>query len=775
MTRRLLATGLWVRSCLLGSAGVGAACFGTGNAVAQDVPQAQAQAGDQVQEYAGLEDIVVTARKRAENLQDTPVAVTALTSESLEQRGITTTEQLGQVSPNLQFATYGPTTGNSSAAQVFIRGIGQTFASASVDPGVGLYIDDVYMGSAVGGAMDFRDIASVQVLRGPQGTLFGRNSVGGAVLITTEVPGDLLGGTIRAGLGGYNRIEFSGALDLPLSETLKSRFSFGKRRQDGYVLRSDRTDLGDENTYTLSGKVRWEPTSNFDLTLKGDYSSEDENGTPLVFASINPNAAFPAQASVNAGCPGATFPPAHVPPGTVDTRCANNATWQKGPYTSGGTFPIESTLENWGVSAVANWRLGNGLSLKSITSYRELDWTGKRDADNTALPILHTTFLSSGHQFSQELQLNYSGGTLNAVAGAFYFKSETRENFVVDYTPPFSMGERSVNDAYLGNENWALFAQATYDLTDALSLTAGVRHTEETKSMQLDSYQLSYAPGSTLVRNVDQVDRARDFSNTSFAANVKYRWSRGLMTYASYSQAFKSGGWNSAYNAPQPGLVPTSFDPERAASWEAGFKADVTRSLRLNGAAFDTEYTGLQFTYRVGPVPLLFNAGKARIKGAELELTYAPDEQLMINGSLGYLDARITQVATIVGTTTSVVPGSRLPYAPDWTGNLGVGYRLDFGSNMTLTPRLDYSYKSRQFFDAGNSVAIAQLGAAHNVDASVGLSGRGDQWEVKFGVTNLTDEIYPVAGNSSLTTGSGYAEVAYVRPRTWYASVKVDF
>src|SRR5262245_55521891 len=199
-----------------------------------------------------LQEITVTARKVQENLQDTPVAVTALSGDALLERQIFQTDKLTQVVPNLQFGTNAPLAGNNSSSQVFIRGIGQTDPTSTVDPGVGLYIDDVYIGTAVGARMDLRDISNVQVLRGPQGTLFGGNTIGGTVLMSTTDPGDEFGGSVRGGFGSDDLLDGFLALDVPMGDTLKARFTAGRRKQDGYVSRPDGTDLGDTNTYTLT-------------------------------------------------------------------------------------------------------------------------------------------------------------------------------------------------------------------------------------------------------------------------------------------------------------------------------------------------------------------------------------------------------------------------------------------------------------------------------------------------------------------------------------------
>ncbi len=214
----------------------------------------------QEQEPQRLEEITVTARKVEENLQDTPISITAITGAALEDRQVFRTDMLDQLVPNLQFANNAPLAGNNASSAVFIRGIGQTDPTSTVDPGVGLYIDDVYIGNAVGGNMELRDIANVQVLRGPQGTLFGRNTIGGAVLLSTADPGDEFGGKVRAGFGDDNLIDGFVALDVPFSDSFKTRWSLGVRQQDGYVERPDGTDLGDTNTFTGQTKWVWTPT-----------------------------------------------------------------------------------------------------------------------------------------------------------------------------------------------------------------------------------------------------------------------------------------------------------------------------------------------------------------------------------------------------------------------------------------------------------------------------------------------------------------------------------
>jgi iron complex outermembrane receptor protein len=745
-----------------------------------------------------LESIVVTARRREESLQDTPVAVTALSAEALERQQATGTMDLDKIAPNIQFHSYGTLTGNNSAAQVFIRGIGQTDATPAVDPGVGIYIDDVYMGRSVGGAMEFRDISSVQILRGPQGTLFGRNTIGGAVLLTTNGPGDDAGNSVRVGVGEDNLREVFGAFDIPLGDQFAARFAAGGRERDGYVTRAfDGEDLGNEKMYTGQLGLRWKPSDAFSLTLRGDYTKEDENGSPFVFQSMNEAATFVGAASQAAGCPNMLDPlppPVLVGP-LADPRCGNDAQ-ALGKYRNGGTYPASSTLENSGLSLVAQWDVSDNLSFKSITADRNLKWTGTRDADNTPLLILHTNYDSKSDQFSEELQAVVTTSRVDGVVGLFYFDEDSFDRLLVPLgNPGTSYDTQRVS---MDSKAKAAFTEWTFKATDALSFSAGLRYTKETKGLQATMFNVAPAsraepaaptalcpfagppPTQTGCLFITTNRFEREFSATTTSASVQYRVNPQLMTYLSWSEGFKSGGFNQRYNAAPPGNAPISFNPETAESWEVGFKMDPSDTLRMNVALFTTDYDDIQMTYRLGVVPLLFNAGVASITGGELELEFAPTAQFRLDGSLGYLWSEFDEITPpppfgpVTPTATATLK-SRLPFTPEWQAHLGVSYDFAVGSSWNLTPRADVSFTESQFFDAGNSPEIAQLQGITLVNVSLALASEDSKWRFALTGSNLTDEQYPVAGTSSLTTASGYSEIIYSRPRTVALSATFNF
>jgi len=733
-----------------------------------------------------LEQIIVTARRVEENLQDTPIAVTVLSGDELTDRQIFNTTELTQIVPNLQFANNAPLAGNNSSSQVFIRGIGQTDPTSTVDPGVGLYIDDVYIGSAVGGTMSLRDIRSIQVLRGPQGTLFGRNTIGGAILVTTVEPGDKLAGTVRSSVGSDSLIDVFGAIDVPLSDRLKSRFSLGARQQNGYVTRTDGVDLGDTNTYTATAKLVWEISDRLSVRFALDYTNADENGSPLVFAAINEAATFPRVASLDAGCPGLTdvLPPFGLPdqptvPMIQDDRCANDLQ-ARGPYRNNGTFPLVSTLDNSGIGVTVSYDVNDKLAFKAISSYRSLDWLGNRDADNTPLTILHTLYDVNSSQWSQELQLTRKTDALTGVMGLYYFKQDSTDVVTVELNPPPPGVQRDSDNNIVDNDSWAAFTQWTYQISEPLSVTGGVRYTEETKRSYPDQFDFA-------TPNAKQVPvqwYSDTFSDTTVSASLTYRWSPQGMGYVSYSEGFKGGGWNSHFNAvlqPAEQAALQEFKPETADTFEIGFKLDLGgNTLRLNGAVFTSDYTDMQVTYRGpapnGVAPFITNAGKASIDGLELETTWAPNDAWTVDASFGYLDATIDRLDNIplAVLPPGLVVGNKLPFAPARQAHAGVAYHA-YPGKLVLTPRLDVAYTAKTYFDAIDTVEIAQLDPFTVVNASVLLAPSSGRWRVTVGVNNATDELYAIAGNSSLTTGSGYAEIAYARPREYFATINFDF
>ncbi len=763
-------------------------------------------AGEQASESDQGNAIVVTARRREESLQETPVAISAFNAEMLEERQVLQTQDLERITPSLQFKPAGQLSGNSAASVVFIRGVGQLDPTAAVDPGVGVYIDEVYVGRAVGSTIEFGDIAGVEVLRGPQGTLFGRNTIGGAVLVRTREPeiGEF-SGRARVRVGSDDWFEGFAALNVPLGETAAARVSGGFRKRDGYVIRTfDGLDLGNEDVVALNAAFRWEPTSTFDVSLRADYTDRDENGAPFTFAGINESAPVAAIVSVAAGCPGATIPFAPLVPGDPrfgapsvplidDPRCANDFQ-ARGNFGNGGTADVVSKSEVWGFSGTARYEVADGVTLKSITAYRSTEARGVRDADNTPFVMITTDVGAESDQFSQELQLQYDRGIVSAIVGGYYFDEDTRERATVPLafppSPPVigSMlaggpGSRDLQVSDLETRSIAAFGEISVEAADGLELSGGLRYTEDRKTYQGTVLNLfpatqpdpSPLPTLAIPEGGPLFIYSRPFRDTfsslTGSASVRYAFNDWLNGYVSYARSFKSGGFNTRYNAPPPGNVPVPFDEETVDSYEIGAKMDFGRG-RLNLAAFQADYTDIQLIFRQGVVPLLFNAGEARIRGFEAEASYRPVGGLVFDAAMSILDDDIKTITPIPGATATVAPGDDLPFTPSFQGNFGIGYEIALNDRFTLTPRFDGSYTSKITFITGSVPEIEENGYFVG-NASVEL-GIDDRWSVTAGVTNLFDEEYLIQGNASLAT-LGYAERIYARPRSWYVQVAAEF
>ncbi|TIX49270.1 TonB-dependent receptor [Alteraurantiacibacter aquimixticola] len=770
-------------------------------AAAQDADAAENAEDD----AAASGQIIVTARRRDESLQETPVAVTAFSGEALEARQITQTQDLEKFTPSLQFKPAGQLSGNSAASVVFIRGIGQLDPTAAVDPGVGVYIDEVYVGRSVGGTIELGDIASVEVLRGPQGTLFGRNTIGGAILVRTREPelGEF-SGRARFRVGEDNLFEGSAALNVPLGEDAAMRVSGGFRSRDGYVIRAfDGLDLGNDDVYTVNGSLKWEAGPALDIVVRGDYTKRDENGAPFVFAGMNENAPVPAIVSVAAGCPGATIPFAPLVPGDPqfgapnvplidDARCANDF-YNLGPYVNGGTAPVTSTSEVWGVSGTVSLDLTDSLTLKSITAYRSTQSRGIRDADNTPFLIITTDVGAESDQFSQELQLQLDAGAVNGIVGAYYFDEDTEERATVPLSFPPSPpvigsilaggpGTRDLQFSQLETKSLAVFGEVSVEVVQGLELTGGLRYTDDQKTYQGTVLNLFPATlpdpdplpteaipdgGPLFIYNTPNEE---SFSALTGSASIRYQAADWISTYLSYARSFKSGGFNTRYNAPPPGFVPVPFDEETVDSYELGAKMDFG-DFRLNLVAFQADYKDIQLVFRQGVVPLLFNAGKARIKGFEAEAAYRAGGFTFDTG-MSILDDEILTITPVPGATATVAPGDELPLTPSFQGNFGISYEVPVGGSLYLTPRFDGSYTSRVTFITGSVPEIEQDGYFVG-NASVTLE-HDDGWKLQAGVSNLFDERYLIQGNASLAT-LGYAEKIYARPRQWYVQASLEF
>ncbi len=721
---------------------------------------------------SGVEEIVVTARRRSENLQDTPVAITAVSGSMLADRQATSITALNDLAPSLTINSSAAFSGSSQTVAVFMRGIGQTDFTLNTEPGVGIYVDGVYISRSVGALLDLVDIDRIEVLRGPQGTLFGRNSVGGALNITTQKPTSEFGGKASLTYGTDNLLIATGTINVPLTDTLFVKASLQSNTQDGYVERiADGIKLGNKDN--LSGRLSllWNAGANTEIQLNADFSRSRENGAPLVLSEVAPGAPFAAAHNIIVApqlnpalqaFPNGCLDPAGAAIG--GNACFDNRWVLADPFKNAGTYPVFSDADVWGLGLTIKHELSDALSIKSITAYRDLDSKFSRESDGSPLQINSTEDIFQYHQFSQEIQLSAEmlDGGLNVIAGGFYFDEKGHNPNIVDFG-----FVRFLSGGDIHNSSVAGFGQATYKISQQLALTAGIRYTSETKRFTPDQFVISgytvpffppflqFTPGQRLTTSDQQVVKAKEWTPHF---NLSFRPTDDAMLYVSYSRGFKSGGFTQRIF---PALTaPPSFQPETVDVYEGGFKLDLfDRRFRLNGAGFLTDYSDLQVTVPVGVAPTTQNAAQARIKGFELEATAVPIDGLTATFAVGYVDAYYLALDTRVSPTITL--DSKFPGTSDWTLNGSLQYAAPIGKGLTLTPLIGWSYRSEFSFDAENFVG---QGGYHLVDASIKLANTETGWSALVFGKNLTDELYYSHGEQILNPG-GFKQVSPARGR----------
>ena len=746
----------------------GAAALVAGPALAQDAGApgtatpgpvaAQAGAPD------GLEDIVVTAERRETNLQDTPISVSAVTAATIQAQGIRTVSDLAANIPNLT-STTGPQ--GSADANFFIRGVGQFDFIATNDPGVGVYVDGIYLGRTVGALLDSSDIARIEVLRGPQGTLFGRNTLGGAVSITSKAPeiGDL-SGTVSVSGGSRNRIDADGSINLPLGDHAAARFGAFERYQDGFATRAfDGAKFGKTKRYGGRAQLLLKPTERLSLTLSADYSNDKSNPAPSVLLAIVPAPFFPAGAAAQIQNPNAF-------------------------YTVNESNSTESRNEIYGFSGTLAFEVADHVTLKSITAYRHLDAFSTSDPDGTLYRLYDQQAPTKQNQFSEELQL---AGTafndrLSFVLGGYYFHEKVDQTLFLCFAPITPTPTAFFNPCNTWNqgnvqttESFAGFGQARFNLTDRLSVTLGGRYTSETKD-DISNQAFDFRPAGLQTPGgvvpgffspiVTNLPGHLKFTKFTPKVGVEYKPSNNLLIYASYAQGFRSGGFNGRLIVPTT-VIP-SFRPDTNDAFEIGFKADaLDKRVRLNATAFYSKYKGIQQTISVPVTQFqVSNAGNAELYGFEAELTVVPAPALRFNASVGYTHSQFQDVPASAE-QSGRINGNSLPFSPRFTVSTGVEYRLALGDHYKLIPRVDYRLQSRTYFTALN-LPLEQQKTYGLLQTRLTLAEAHDRYSLAVYADNLTDERYYTFGQNAL----GAQGVAYNylgRPREFGVTGRVNF
>ena len=715
---------------LAGVAGILGMPFAT-LAIAQDGPAAAAP-----QERANnLGDIVVTARRSAETLQDVPVAVTALGADFIERQNISSAADVPQFAPNL---TVEQQPSSLSAATVFIRGIGNQEPSAVSEQGVGIYLDGVYLARAAGAVFDLIDLERIEVLRGPQGTLFGRNTIGGALQLISKKPANTMGVTAKAGFGRFNEWYARARLDTGyiVGDVIKASISAQHRESNGYVdnlLTPSSQDPGSLRANSVAVGLEGDFG---DLTVNYNFDYDERKGTPAFFQIVatTPLAQNYYSQSPNYG--GAPFLVNPVRQGTV----------QQAGFTDGnGNFRYGSKTRVQGHGLTISYDATPELTIKSITGYRKffqdtiLNLSGNGVLRGPVVDFTSPTLVSvqqvtpyGGNnapqkqwQFSQELQAVGKVGDISYLLGMYYFYEKASEynrqalTLVMPVSALTSLGfdQPTVNaisalnpglstvgvnanpvQAFGGtSQSMAVFGQASWKpsaLDDKLEVTLGGRYTADDKS--------AYLAG-----DVSPVQRGRaSFNNFSWLGSVSYTVVEDVMIYGRVSTGYRSGGINPRAN------VINSFDPEKATAYEAGIKSQfLDNRVRLNLAGYITNYDDLQVQQFAagsgGATSLVVNAGKVQLSGFEAELTMLPFTGFQIDGSVGYVKTKYKQFLFRDPATNMIVDvadQAKPLYTPKWSIHLGAEYSHPIGDALVRL-RGDYSHRTQIYFNALDNTA----------------------------------------------------------------------
>jgi iron complex outermembrane recepter protein len=690
-----------------------------------------------------VEKVTVTARRRAEELQKVPGAVTAVTGKRLtDELGAENTGALQDIVPNLNLVQG---RGSSSSANIYIRGIGQPDALQTFDPGVGVYIDDVYISRIRGALFDIYDLDRIEVLRGPQGTLYGKNTIGGAIKLVTRRPGsepEFIGSLTY---GSYNNLEARARVSAPLiDETLSAAVAFYRASRDGYVEDSliPGREYNDKDTWAGRASFYLTPSENFELAVNMDITHESPGlqvgkaMTPLF------------RTELATGVPTIIFTPAA---GEFDFRSPISP-----------TLPNSVELDHKGVGATATWTLSDSFTLKSITAARDLDSDDYVDIDASPFRLGDVFVGVRQNQFSQELQALWSGDRFGGVAGLFFLNENIQSDqsaFGQDLFTflgfPFP-AVRTVHDD-LNLHSYAAFAQGDYALSDQWSLSGGLRYTSEQKRYFRTTSVNGGAPFA--------FSAAKDWEDLSPSLSLSYQASPDTLVYGRIAKGFKSGGFNGRANA---ATEVKPYDPETVWSYEAGVKTTFWDGrARTNAAVFFNDYK--DFQARVGGTtpndfPVI-NAGKLEQYGAEFEVTLVPSEAWLVQGTLGLLDSDYLEFFD------NRFPGNdhsqQTPaFSPHATGRLDAQYTFALGGGSTLALGANANYRSETFLSVDNHPTLTQDGY-WLVNARAVWRSEGGRFYAMLHGKNLTDEVYMVDAQE-------FSNVAGVRTAYFGAPVNVN-
>jgi iron complex outermembrane receptor protein len=811
-----------------------AACLSFALAVGSADAQTAGVVSTQGSPSTSLEEIVVTAEYRTEKLQETPLAITALSGDALIERGIDNLEDVTKAAPNVTLFQANAAYGKTMAASV--RGIGQgDFNFASAEQGVGIYVDDVYFANTFGSMFDLLDVDRVEVLRGPQGTLFGKNSIGGAIRLVSKQPMGDDTGFAEVTVGDYNRREVRAGFDVALiKDVLMLRISGLSKDRDGYVDRIDYAcanpgtagslpaqqlgqgscKLGTEGGVDVKGlraQLRWVPSDVVEDKLEASVIDDKSEAAAEVMVVADP-ALSPAMQAFNAN----TIIPKYGIP--YDQRFQTGGTYTT--YSTfydpwlGVSYPAVNTVHEWSTSNALTWSITPQVQFKSITAAQ--GWWGdfSDDQDNSPMGLAWAYNLLDHRQFTQEFQLTGKAldNRLNWAAGAFYFYGYSLNRGHIDLNfdagffppgPPFNgqplLGFNQDDPAYTTDK--AGFLQGTFAVTDQLHLTAGARYTREDKNYTFNHFNpLIDIPNPVL--DLRDVEGRTSYDHIDWKAGLDYQWTPDVMTYLSATTGFRGGGFN-----PRPftNLQISSYKPEKLTEFEIGVKSEwFDHRLRANLAGYyglyrDVIVTSQRLDATGAPFTAPENVGSADITGGEFELEATPAQGLTITYTAGLTNFKWKNLGNNQGCqdlgAAAIPEGTAANYncisgnpgygdlnvgMAKWTSSLGVQYAIPLGDGGSLTPRVDANYHSAYYNNNYNLYDPDGTGVAVTPGMTL-LNGRltwessDHRWSAAAFGTNLANKYYYQSFLDLRAFGEGQMSAQPGQPREWGITFRRNF
>jgi len=752
--------------------------FATTAVLACVAAPAFAQSGDPAIESAGPgsglgAEIIVTARKTTETLQSTPIAVSAFSGEMLEDASIENIEDITQMTPSFQAA---PAPNNSGTPLISIRGLLSNEFTANFDPSVGVYLDGVYAGTTIGGLINnFVDVDRVEILRGPQGTLYGRNSTGGAYNVYTKSPSDQVEGEVGTRFGNFDREELWGVLNLPVADVAAVRVVGSFIDNDGYGFdtRNDRP-VADLNSKMLRGALKLTPGSNTEIIIRADWQKARSNGPLMKLAALRPGSTAHRELALELyGVENETT--------LADALAYQQAHADGDPFETAYVQPTNDTNEIWGVSGTITHALGS-FELKSITAYRDT----KASSNAMRSPLAQVTFneqFNGADQFTQELQLtgDLLDDRLRLVTGLYYFEQSGYETSNFNQVPNLGFVPVLYYDFDSKTKSYAAYGQATFSVTDTVDVTGGLRYTKEKKRVITRNRNLTTGecvlPPILVPGPVCELDRGLTFSDVAYTFSIDWQAAPRVLLYGRTSNGFKSGGLPHRVSLDPQTSDP--FLPEDVTDYELGLKSTfLDNRLRLNLAAYYTDYTNIQrtvltpgFSPGSPPTTATKNAASAKIKGVEAELSAAPVDNLVLTGTMAYIDAHYSEFLSL-GVDQS---DQLFQNIPEWTYSLSAAYTvpLDVGD---LKGQVNWYWRDRaDMFPAGGDLRPERIQEAYGLlSARLALELHEPDITIALWGKNLTDEVYFNAAFDNYAT-AGTVNQYIAEPRTYGVEASFKF